>query len=340
MQPLPRGVTPGVDVRVRGGQWRLEAAVTHADCLELHLLGGDPPIRRVLLWPFDRPVPADEGPRFKWVRLSAWAANLGAAIAATEDPQTPRARVSAAAILPYQLAPVVAMSGGAARVLLADEVGLGKTIQAGWIVADLLAREPSARILIAVPAGLRRQWRAELSQWFDLTAAAVDARWLRGMVAEIPADVSPWAAPGIYLGSVDFLKRVDVAASLDAHVWDLIVVDEAHAAASPTERYAALAAIAARARRVVTITATPFSGDTAGFASIGREPPSAAARALQPRCLAECPGQRGRGAAGRHDSPQARAVVGGGGRPIPQAPSRSSPQPAAGRLAAPARFIR
>ena len=59
------------------------------------------------------------------------------------------------------------MAGGAPRVLLADEVGLGKTIQAGWIMADLVAREPSARILVAVPAGLRRQWRAELSAWFD-----------------------------------------------------------------------------------------------------------------------------------------------------------------------------
>ena len=104
------------------------------------------------------------------------------------------------------------MAGGAPRVLLADEVGLGKTIQAGWIIADLVAREPSSRILIAVPAGLRRQWRAELSAWFEIAAIAADARWLRGMVADLPADVSPWAAPGVYLGSVDFLKRTDVAA--------------------------------------------------------------------------------------------------------------------------------
>jgi superfamily II DNA or RNA helicase len=79
--------------------------------------------------------------------------------------------------------------------------------------------------------------------------------------------VSPWVAPGIYLGSVDFVKRADVAASLDAHVWDLLVVDEAHTATSPTDRHAALSTIAARARRLVTITATPYSGDTASFAS-------------------------------------------------------------------------
>jgi ERCC4-related helicase len=278
-QPLPPGVSTGARVTARGIRWTVEATLAHDDCRELHLLGGDPPARRVLLWPFDRPVPEDRSRRFRSVRLGAWAANVGGAIAGVVDPLTPRARASTAAILPYQLAPAVAMAGGASRVLLADEVGLGKTIQAGWIIADLIAREPASRILVAVPAGLRRQWRGELAAWFDLAAIAADARWLRGMVCDLPADVSPWTAPGVYLGSVDFLKRVDVARSLERHVWDLLVVDEAHTATSPTERYAALAAVAARARRVVTITATPYSGDTASFASLaalgasGGEPP-------------------------------------------------------------------
>lgn len=253
---------------MRGARWRLDAVLTHEDCRELHLWGGNPPARRVLLWPFDRPIARDGRARVLSVRLWAWAAAVGAAIAEEVDPLTPRVAAGAVRILPYQLAPALAMAGGAGRVLLADEVGLGKTIQTGWIVGDLLAREPGARILIAVPAGLRRQWSAELSEWFDVAAIVVDARWLRARVADIPADVGPWAAPGVYLGSLDFLKRADVAASLDAQVWDLLVVDEAHTATSPTERHAVLAAVAARARRVVTITATPYSGDTASFASI------------------------------------------------------------------------
>ena len=267
-QPLPPGVSTGARVTARGVRWTVEATLAHEDCRELHLLGGDPPARRVLLWPFDRPVAEARGLHFKSVGLGAWARTTGSVIAASVDPLTPRARASAATILPYQLAPAVAMAGGAPRVLLADEVGLGKTIQAGWIIADLVAREPSSRILVAVPAGLRRQWRAELSTWFEIATIAADARWLRGMVADLPAGVSPWAAPGVYLGSVDFLKRTDVARSLEGQVWDLLIADEAHTATSPTERYAALAAIAARARRVVTITATPYSGDTASFASL------------------------------------------------------------------------
>ncbi len=267
-QPLPTGVTPGAAVLVRGVRWRVDAVLAHADCHEVHLWGGSPPVRRVLLWPFDRPVAAETSPRYESVPLSTWASRVAAAIRDQTDPLTPRPGTATVRILPYQLAPAVAMAGGAARLLLADEVGLGKTIQAGWLVADLLAREPGARMLLAVPAGLRRQWSAELATGFGVAVIAVDARWLRAAVGDLPADVSPWATPGVYLGSVDFLKRGDVAASLETQVWDLLVVDEAHTATSPNERHAALAAIAGRARRVVTITATPYSGDTAGFASM------------------------------------------------------------------------
>jgi len=66
-------------------------------------------------------------------------------------------------VLPFQLEPAIAVaSGDACRVLIADEVGLGKTIQAGLIIAETLARTPDARVLIVAPAGLREQWRDEL----------------------------------------------------------------------------------------------------------------------------------------------------------------------------------
>lgn len=268
MQPLPPGVTPGARVLVRGGPARLDAVVEHSDCRELHLFNDDRPYRRVLLWPFDRPAAIDTRRRVRVVRLRAWAARVTRASRRWTEPVTPRGEVAAVDVIPYQLAAAVAVAAGASRILLADEVGLGKTVQAGWIVSDLCAREHDVRILLAVPAGLRLQWRDELAKRFAVHALVADARWLRAMVADLPSDVSPWAAPGVYLASLDFLKRPDVAASLARHVWDLLVVDEAHTAAAPTDRHAALAAIAHRARRVVAITATPFSGDVAGFASM------------------------------------------------------------------------
>jgi superfamily II DNA or RNA helicase len=266
LSSLPPGLEPGCDVLARNGAWRVEGTVVHGDCCELHLraANGD---GRVLLWPFDRPAPIDAQRRLRIVPLRVWARRLRTAVSRDVEPRTPRARFSGD-VLPYQLMPAIAMAAGAPRVLLADEVGLGKTIQAGWILADLLAREPDARILIAVPAGLRDQWASELVSFFSVSPARVDAAWLRAAVASRPADISPWAAPGAYLASIDFLKRADVAASLDGVLWDLVIADEAHTSAAPTDRHAVLAAIASASRRVVVVSATPYSGDTAAFESL------------------------------------------------------------------------
>jgi superfamily II DNA or RNA helicase len=268
LQPLPPGVRAGVAVAVRGQPWRLDTTVVHADCQELHLTHRADGAARILLWPFDRPVADDRRSRIRAVRLRAWFAAIVRDAGAAIDPLTPRASGATADILPYQLAPAVAAASGHCRLLLADEVGLGKTIQAGWIIRDLIARDPDARILLAVPAGIRHQWASELSTRFRIDSALVDARWLRAAVADRPADVSPWTAPGVYVGSLDFLKRADVMDGIAGHVWDLLVVDEAHTATAPTDRHAAIARFATRSRRVVAITATPYSGSAGGFASL------------------------------------------------------------------------
>jgi superfamily II DNA or RNA helicase len=278
LQPLPPGILPGALVDVRGGRWEVDATVPRQDCHELRLSGAREPQARVLLWPFDRPVAAgtDAACRLKVVRLRRWRRIAAGFIAADLDPATPRGRASAD-VLEYQLAPAVAAACGESRLLLADEVGLGKTIQAGWILADCLARADDARILVAVPAGLRRQWDAELRRFFGIEPAMADAAWLRRRVQSLPPDMNPWAPPGVYLASIDFLKRPDLLPSLEPLIWDLVVIDEAHMAMAPTDRHAAVRRIAARARQVVTITATPFSGDAAGFASMaalgGDDPP-------------------------------------------------------------------
>src|SRR5262245_48023536 len=258
LQPLPPGVHPGAHIIVRGGRWRLEQAIVRDDCCELHVASAADSGRRVFLWPFDRPVAVATAGRFRVARVRHFRRALAAAQAREIRPWTPRARIVRADVLPYQLEPAIAMARGALRLVLADEVGLGKTVQAGWIVGDLVERERDARVLIAVPAGLRRQWAGELDTLFGLAVHAVDAAWLRAAIADLPADISPWPAPGIYLASIDFLKRPDVSASLESHLWDLLVVDEAHGSTAPTDRHAALAAIAVHARRIVSITATPY----------------------------------------------------------------------------------
>src|SRR4051812_22586316 len=171
-QPLPPTLVAGARVRVRGAAWRLDSLVSHEDCRELHLIDLRAGTRRVLLWPFDRPTLIDDARRLRVVRVKRWREGVSGAMAQAISPCTPRGRLVEGRVLPYQLAPAVAIAEGACRVLLADEVGLGKTVQAGWIVADLLARERDARILVAVPAGLREQWSDELSRRFAIACAA------------------------------------------------------------------------------------------------------------------------------------------------------------------------
>jgi len=283
LQPLPPGIEPGARVLVRGRVWQLVTCEPHDDCHELHLDSLDDDVV-VLLWPFDRPVAEHQPTRYevhepeRWLRLIR---DLAARDCDAIHLLTPRRDTSAReipgrtasanrerAILPYQLAPALAMAAGARRVMLADEVGLGKTAQAGWIIADTVARATEHRVLVAVPAGLRLQWAQELSRLFDIDAYQVDARWLMRTVNDLPVGINVWTPPGVYVVSLDYLKRSDVLASACALTWDLLVVDEAHGAAAPTDRHSAVAAIARRSRAVVLVTATPFSGDDAAYASL------------------------------------------------------------------------
>ena len=265
MQFLPH---EGSLVLARGECWQLDARTLHADCAELHLRNASSGCL-VLLSPFDRIVAYHRDRRVRAVRLRAWAAEMRSC---ANGPKVGRLRVQGATakVIPYQLSPSLAAAAGTPRLFLADEVGLGKTIQAGWIVADALARHRDARVLIAVPAGLRNQWRTELSAHFDIDALVADARWLRRTFADLPADVSPWALPGVYLTSLDFIKRPDVVRMVECQVWDLLVVDEIHTAAAPTERHSAIDAIARRSRCLVMISATPYSGDPRSFESLAR----------------------------------------------------------------------
>lgn len=269
VQPLPPGVEPGSEVTARGERWTVRAIVPHEDCTELHLWNARDAAGRVLLWPFDRPAAQIVVRRLRSGTLRRWWAHVASQfIAARVDGLS--ARAAAARVLPYQLVPALAVAQGTWRIVLADEVGLGKTVQAGWIISEILHRTRHARVLVAVPAGLRRQWESELRNLFAIDSLSADAAWLRRAYADLPADVDPWSLPGVYVASIDFVKRADVLRSIERQTWDALIVDEAHTAAAPTERHAALTRLAARARVLVLITATPFSGDAAAFASLMR----------------------------------------------------------------------
>lgn len=101
-------------------------------------------------------------------------------------------------------------------VILADEVGLGKTIEAGIVIMQYYA-ERKRKILIIAPSSLRQQWSQELQEKFNLPSTVIDAKWMAGKKA-IEKD-------GIYICSYEFANRNVEKLSAG---WDLLVLDEAH----------------------------------------------------------------------------------------------------------------
>ena len=107
------------------------------------------------------------------------------------------------------------------RVLLADEVGLGKTVEAGMALKEYLLRGMVERVLVLVPASLVGQWREELESKFDISCAATTDPLLR----EDPERF--WAAPRI-VASLALARRREHAERLLAQSFDIVIVDEAH----------------------------------------------------------------------------------------------------------------
>jgi len=268
---------PGELVAVRGAIWRLRSQTIHADCTELEL-EPDSPVRcpdlptRVLLEPFDRPEPIARVTVPVVVTRRAWMVALLDALSGEQRCDLLSAPVAAAIdIFPYQFEPALAMTvRGVPRVLLADAVGLGKTIQAALVIAELLARRALQRALVLTPSGLRDQWAGELRDRFGLEPTVADAAWLRAARADLPASVNPWSVGNLIIASIDFVKRPDVFRGLDRLDWDIVVIDEAHAASSDSQRRAAAHELARRARRVLLLTATPHSGDGSAFDALCR----------------------------------------------------------------------
>jgi superfamily II DNA or RNA helicase len=267
-------VRSGDVVRMRGERWRVVRYVGYTGAAVIEAAGCGAANRavraRFLLpcEPVDR-LPATSTPRL--VRPGTWrhAARHALATACPSWGSLRAAREAVLDIIPFQLEPALALVRGAGcRYLLADAVGLGKTIQAGLMIAETLARRHDARALVIAPAGLRDQWCDELRRRFGLEPAIFDAAGVARLAAQLPTDVNPWAAQSIAIASIDYVKRPETVRALEALMWDVMVFDEAHNLTGHSDRAAAAALLADRARALVLLTATPHSGDDAAFARL------------------------------------------------------------------------
>ena len=165
-------------------------------------------------------------------------------------------------LVPHQLRVAgIAASRHPPRVLLADEVGLGKTIEAGMIIARQIATGRASRVLVLLPDTLVYQWFVELLRRFNLSFAIYDEERCEA-VEQSDGSHNPFEDEQLVIADFSFLELSPKRATqlLEAR-WDLLVVDEAHhlswtpEAASP--RYALVEQLAAATPGVILLTATP-----------------------------------------------------------------------------------
>ena len=147
------------------------------------------------------------------------------------------------------------------RVLLSDEVGLGKTIEAGLILHRLLLSGRVERVLIVVPESLMHQWFAELLRRFNLWFDLYDEDRCTAIEKGDPG-INPFLDDQLILLSIDFLDRSPHrAAQAVAAGWDMLVVDEAHhlewSEDAPSRRYEIVEALSRRTPGMLLLTATP-----------------------------------------------------------------------------------
>ena len=154
------------------------------------------------------------------------------------------------------------------RVLLADEVGLGKTIEACLIVQRLLAVGQARRVLILVPESLTHQWFVELLRRFNLWFSIYDEERCSALEQSDPGE-NPFLASQLALASVGFLAGNETRREQAmAAGWDIVVVDEAHHLAWAPEQispeYALVDRLAQRTPGLLLLTATPTQLGLAG----------------------------------------------------------------------------
>lgn len=182
----------------------------------------------------------------------------------------------------YQLEPLrKALLLPRVNLFIADDVGLGKTIEAGLIVRELLMRQKVRRIVVAAPPSVLLQWKEELDQRFGLTFVVFDRDYVRRMRQERGFAVNPWATHSRFIVSHHLLRDEDYASPLrdwldSAGSGSLLILDEAHNAAPASgARYAidsnftrSIRELALKFEHRLFLSATPHNGHSNSFSAL------------------------------------------------------------------------
>jgi len=186
----------------------------------------------------------------------------------------------------FQLDPLVrAVDMARANLLIADDVGLGKTIEAGLVIQELLVRHRVRSVFIVCPASLQVKWQTEMHEKFGLEFRIVDTDYLKRLRRERGLHGNPWTSFPRLIASIDWMKSGEglrlMKDALPPHVtyprkFDILVVDEAHNAAPsaasryamPSQRTRLIRTLAPHFEHRLFLTATPHNGYQESFTSL------------------------------------------------------------------------
>ncbi|WP_024802606.1 helicase-related protein [Nocardia sp. BMG51109] len=279
---------PGARIEVRDAEWivRTCAPITRAEktTYRVTAVGASEFVRDEeavffteldivsLLQPEDTVLELDETKRFAQSRLF-----LEAVLRRTPLPQTEKGLALADRFLLdtniYQQRPAIkALQALRPRILLADVVGLGKTLEIGLILAELIRRGRGERILVVTPQQVLEQFQRELWTRFAIPLIRLDSVGIERIQRDIPAGRNPFTYYKRIIVSIDTLKNEGkYGQHLEKMQWDAVVIDESHNLIGETSLRNRLAKLLARQTDALLLaSATPHNGNSESFAELIR----------------------------------------------------------------------
>lgn len=177
-------------------------------------------------------------------------------------------------LMPYQLDPAkLALKSTRQRILIADTVGLGKTLEAGILMSELIARGKGKRILVVTVKSMMTQFQKEMWNRFTIPLVRLDSSKIQKIRANLPSNYNPFFYYDKTIVSIDTLKRdVEYRTHLENAYWDIIVIDEAQNVAERGDHQAQRSRLAKlladRSDTMIMLSATPHDGRAKSFASL------------------------------------------------------------------------
>ncbi len=177
---------------------------------------------------------------------------------------------------PYQMVPLIlALKQERIRLLISDDVGIGKTLESLLIAKELLDRKEINRFAVICLPHLCEQWQNEIKDKFGLDAEIVRSSTVSRLEKKLRGDQNIFRDIPYQVISIDYIKQKERIGIFLDHCPDFIIVDEAHTCARPRgannsqqQRYNLLRKLSDRGKQLVLLTATPHSGQTEEFQSL------------------------------------------------------------------------